>query len=122
MTSTDDRKREQTRSITQESIPSLTSSEMEMLTNRLPGWFVKSVDGINRLERVFVFANYRQGLDFTNRLSDIADASNHHPTILNEGDRITVNWWTFTTQSVTHLDVTMSEKTDRLYESMNASE
>ena len=122
MPSTDDRHRDQARAIARQSIPSLTASEMASLGDRLPRWTVKSVDGIDRLERAFVFANYRQAVAFTNRLSDLADASNHHPTILNEMDRITVNWWTFATRGLTHFDVTMAEKTDRLYEAMIASE
>ena len=122
MPSTDDRNREQTRSANRLPIPSLTSPEMASLSERLPGWTVISVDGIDRLERAFVFASYGQAVAFANRLGDLANASNHHPTILNEVDRITVNWWTFTTRSLTHFDVTMAEKTDRLYEAMIASE
>ena len=120
--STDDRDRDQARAISRQLIPSLTASDMASLTERLPGWTVVSVDGIDRLERAFVFASYGQAVTFANRLGDLADASNHHPTILNEVDRITVNWWTFTTRSLTQFDVTMAEKTDRLYEAMIASE
>jgi 4a-hydroxytetrahydrobiopterin dehydratase len=120
--STDDRHHDQRHATPRPVIPSLTASDMASLTERLPGWTVKSVDGIDRLERAFVFASYGQVVAFAKRLSDLADASNHHPTILNEVDRITVNWWTFTTRSLTHLDVTMAEKTDRLYEAMIASE
>ena len=120
--STDDRNREQARAITRQPILTLTAPEMASLAERLPGWTVISVDGIDRLERAFVFANYHQAVAFANRLGDLADASNNHPTILNEVDRITVNWWTFTTRSLTHSDVTMAEKTDRLYEAMMSSE
>jgi 4a-hydroxytetrahydrobiopterin dehydratase len=120
--STDDRHRDQTRAIAQQPIPSLTASEMASLAQRLPGWTVISGDGIDRLERAFVFASYGQTVAFANRLRDLADASNHHPTILNEVDRITVNWWTFATRSLTYFDVTMAEKTDRLYDAMIASE
>jgi len=120
--STDDRNREQLRAITRQPIPILTTAEMASLAERLPGWTVKSVDGIDRLERAFVFANYRQAVAFANRLGDLANASNHHPTVLNEVDRITVNWWTFATRSLTYFDVTMAEKTDRLYEAMMSSE
>ena len=122
MPSTDNRNHDQARAVTRHPIPSLTASEMASLAERLPGWTVKSVDGIDRLERAFVFASYGQAVAFANRLGDLADASNHHPTILNEVNRITVNWWTFTTRGLTHFDVTMAEKTDRLYDAMIASE
>jgi len=120
--STHDRHHEQSRSVTRQSIPLLMASEVASLSDRLPGWTVKSVDGIDRLERVFVFASYVQAVAFANRLGDLADASNHHPTVLNEVDRITVNWWTFATCGLTRVDVTMAEKTDRLYDAMIASE
>ena len=108
--------------VTQASIPPLDNAGMASLPARLPRWTVKSVDGIDRLERVFVFPDFRAGADFTNRLGDLAEASNHHPAILTEVGQVTVNWWTFSTGGVTYIDVTMAEKTDRLYESMTASE
>jgi len=120
--STDHRHRDQNQAIAWQPIPSLTASEMASLAARLPGWTVISVDGIDRLERAFVFASYGQAVAFANRLGDLADASNHHPTILNEVNRITVNWWTFATRGLTHFDVTMAEKTGRLYDAMIASE
>jgi 4a-hydroxytetrahydrobiopterin dehydratase len=120
--STDDRNRHQSHAVTRQPIPPLTASELDSLSERLPAWTVKSVDGIDRLERAFVFANYGQAVAFAYRLSDLADASNHHPTILNEMNCITVSWWTFATRSLTHFDVTMSEKTERLYDAMIASE
>jgi 4a-hydroxytetrahydrobiopterin dehydratase len=120
--STDDRNLEQPRPLTGQPIPTLTVSEVASLTERLPDWTVKSVDGIDRLERAFVFANYRHAVAFANQLGDLAGASNHHPTMLNEVDRITVSWWTFSTRGLTHFDVTMAEKTDRLYEAMIAGE
>lgn len=104
------------------SIPPLSNADLATLPARLPAWAVKSVDGIDRLERAFGFPNFRAGVDFTNRLGELAETSNHHPAILTEVDQVTVNWWTFTTGGITHFDVTMAEKTDRLYESMTASE
>src|SRR6478609_5808344 len=69
--STDDRHRDQTRAIAQQPIPSLTASEMASLAQRLPGWTVISGDGIDRLERAFVFASYGQTVAFANRLRDL---------------------------------------------------
>lgn len=104
------------------SIPPLDRAELASLPRRLPTWTVKSVDGVDRLERVFRFAGYRAGIAFTNRLSDLAEAANHHPAILTEVGQVTVSWWTFSTGGITHFDVTMAEKTDRLYKSMISGE
>jgi 4a-hydroxytetrahydrobiopterin dehydratase len=120
--STDHRHRDQNQAVAWQPIPSLTAPELASLAARLPNWTVISVDGIDRLERAFVFVSYGQAVAFAKRLGDLADASNHHPTILNEVNCITVNWWTFATRGLTHFDVTMAEKTDRLYDAMIASE
>jgi len=122
VTPANDRERAVAQAVKQQTIPPLSDAGMALLPARLPKWTVKSVDGIDRLERTFALPNFRAGVDFTNRLGDLAEASNHHPAILNEAGQVTVNWWTFSTGGITHFDVTMAEKTDRLYESMTTGE
>ena len=50
----------------------------------------------------------------------MADEANHHPTVLVQRVNVTVAWWTMSTKTLTHIDLTMAERTDRLYEAILA--
>ena len=94
--------------------PTVTEDEINMLHPQIPEWQVKEVDGIKRLERVFKFKNFVQALEFTNKVGAIAEAEDHHPLIITEYGRTTVNWWTHKIRGLHKNDFIMASQTDRL--------
>src|SRR5579875_3250680 len=74
--------------------PTLTPEEIERLLPEIPGWSVVEKEGIKRLQQTFKFKNFREALDFTNNVGQIAEEEGHHPSILTEWGRVTVTWWT----------------------------
>jgi 4a-hydroxytetrahydrobiopterin dehydratase len=42
----------------------------------------------------FKFNNFAQALEFTNKVGAIAEEEDHHPLIIMEYGRTTVDWWT----------------------------
>ena len=95
--------------------PTLTDSEIAELHPQISEWQVKDVDGIERLERVFKFKNFVQALDFTNKVGVIAEEEDHHPLIVTEYGRVTVNWWTHVVKGLHKNDFIMAAKTDQLF-------
>jgi 4a-hydroxytetrahydrobiopterin dehydratase len=95
--------------------PTVTDSEISMLQPQIPEWQVKEVDGVKRLERVFKFKNFVQALDFTNKVGAIAEEENHHPLIITEWGRVTLQWWTHKIGGLHKNDFIMAAKTDELY-------
>jgi len=95
--------------------PTLTDAELAELHPQVSEWQVKEVDGINRLERVFKFKNFLQALDFTNKIGEIAEEEDHHPLIVTEYGRVTVNWWTHVIKGLHKNDFIMAAKTDQLF-------
>lgn len=95
--------------------PTLTPGEVYQLQPQVPEWHVKEVDGMQRLERVFKFKNFAQALEFTNQVGAIAEAENHHPLIITEWGRATVNWWTHKIGGLHKNDFIMAAKTDEIY-------
>lgn len=79
-------------------------------------WKVKKVDGMNRLERVFNFKNFAEALSFTDKIGAIAEEEDHHPLIITEWGRVTVNWWTHKIGGLHQNDFIMAAKTDKLFE------
>jgi 4a-hydroxytetrahydrobiopterin dehydratase len=96
--------------------PMLTDAEINALYPQVSEWQVKEVDGVKRLERVFKFKNFAQALEFTNKVGAIAEEEDHHPLIITEWGRVTIQWWTHTVKGLHKNDFIMAAKTDELYE------
>lgn len=79
-----------------------------------PDWSLVERDGIERLERVFCFANFVDALAFTQKVGELAEAENHHPAILTEWGRVTVTWWTHKIKGLHNNDLIAAAKTDLL--------
>ena len=95
--------------------PTLTESQIDQFMPQVPDWQVKEVNGERRLERVFKFKNFVQALDFTNRIGAVAEQQDHHPLIVTEYGRVTVDWWTHTIRGLHQNDFIMAARTDQLY-------
>lgn len=93
----------------------LTDAEIEELLPQLYDWQVKEVNGMKRLEKVFKLKNFAQALEFTNKVGAIADEEDHHPLIITEYGRVTVDWWTHEIGGLHKNDFIMAAKTDEIY-------
>ena len=94
--------------------PSLTDSEIADLMPHIPEWQLVAQDGIPHLESVFKFKNYAQALEFTNKIAAIAEEEDHHPLIILEWGRVTVQWWTHVVKGLHKNDFIMAAKADEL--------
>jgi 4a-hydroxytetrahydrobiopterin dehydratase len=95
--------------------PTLTEPEIYRLMPQVPDWQVKEVDGEKRLERVFKFKNFAEALAFTNKVGAAAEAEDHHPLLITEWGKVTVNWWTHVIHGLHQNDFIMAARTDKLY-------
>jgi 4a-hydroxytetrahydrobiopterin dehydratase len=66
------------------------------------------------LQRGFRFKDFREAMDFVNRLADAAEEANHHPDIAISWNAVTVRWSTHTKRAITERDVEMARRTDEL--------
>jgi 4a-hydroxytetrahydrobiopterin dehydratase len=96
----------------------LEAHEIERSLEQLAGWNLVAVDGVERIERTFHFRDQVQAAGFTQLLSELSDACNHHPSLLVQRTSVTVAWWTFMLGALARIDFVMAERTDRLYESL----
>jgi 4a-hydroxytetrahydrobiopterin dehydratase len=96
--------------------PTLTESEIAELQPQLPDWQVKEVEGMKRLERVFKFKNFAQALEFTNKIGAMAEEENHHPLIITEWGKVTLDWWTHKIGGLHKNDFIMAARSDALYQ------
>ena len=94
--------------------PKLTNAEVVELQKQIRGWQLKEVDGILRLEKVFKRKNFVEALAFANKLGAIAEEEDHHPLMVIEWGRVTIQWWTHVVKGLHKNDFIMAAKTDEV--------
>jgi 4a-hydroxytetrahydrobiopterin dehydratase len=95
--------------------PTLTNAEIADLHPQVPEWQIKEVDGVKRLERVFKLKNFAEAIAFTNKIGVIAEEEDHHPLIITEWGRVTVQWWSHKIKGLHKNDFIMAAKTDDIF-------
>jgi 4a-hydroxytetrahydrobiopterin dehydratase len=95
--------------------PALTDAEIAELHPQIAEWQLKEVDGVKRLERVFKLKNFVEAMALTNKIGAIAEEEDHHPLIITEWGRVTVNWWTHKIKGLHKNDFIMAAKTDEMF-------
>jgi 4a-hydroxytetrahydrobiopterin dehydratase len=95
--------------------PTVTEAEIAEMHPQVPAWRIVEREGIRRLERVFAFPDFAQALVFTNAVGRAAEEEGHHPALLTEWGRVTVQWWTHKIRGMHRNDFIMAAKTDALY-------
>lgn len=94
--------------------PKVSDAEAQHLLNEIPKWQIQELQGVHQLVRVFEFKNFKEALAFTNAVGDIAEEAKHHPALLTEWGKVTVNWWTHKIEGLHRNDFVMAAKTDAL--------
>ena len=94
--------------------PPLNEQQIIELKPLIAEWTVKEVEGAQRLERIFTFRNFSEAVEFTNRVAALAEAQDHHPLIITEWGRVTVQWWTHKIKGLHRNDFIMASKTDEI--------
>jgi 4a-hydroxytetrahydrobiopterin dehydratase len=82
---------------------------------QVPQWRLLEKDGLQRLERVYKFKNFKEALAFAMKVGQAAEEQDHHPAILIEWGQVTVDWWTHKVKGLHLNDFIMAARTDKLY-------
>ncbi len=93
-------------------VPPLEGESLAGLYRQLAGDWRLVAD--HHLEKTYRFKNFRDALDFTNRVGELAEAENHHPDIFLAWGRVTLEIWTHTIDGLTESDFILAAKIDRL--------
>ncbi len=93
-------------------VPALKGLELKALHSQVPEW---SVIEEHHITRNFGFADFKQALDFVNRVGAVAEAQGHHPDILLAWGKAEITMWTHKINGLTESDFIMAAKIDQLY-------
>ena len=94
--------------------PRVTAAEAQQLLRELSEWRIIEQDAVQRLQRVFQFKDFVSALAFTNEVGRIAEDAQHHPLIITEWGRVTVQWWTHAIRGLHRNDFILAARTDQL--------
>lgn len=92
-------------------VPPLKGNELQEIHQRVPGWTVVNEHHIRREVR---FPDFKQALDFVNRVGAIAEEQGHHPDILLAWGKVDITLWTHKIDGLTESDFIMAAKIDRV--------
>ena len=93
-------------------VPPLRGKELEELESQLPDWEV--VEG-HHLRREFRFRNFREALDFVNRVGELAEEQGHHPDVEFGWGRAAITIFTHKIDGLTESDFVLAAKVDRVH-------
>ena len=92
--------------------PPLKQEEIDALLPSLhEDWHV--ID-LHHLERAFHFSNFKQALDFTIQVGQIAEQEGHHPDIVLSWGKVQVTLWTHKIKGLSSNDFILAAKIDML--------
>ena len=94
-------------------VPPLTGDEIAPLVGEIPAWSI--IDG-HHLDRTYTFSNFREALDFTNQVGELAEEQGHHPDLYLAWGKVGVQLWTHKIDGLTESDFVMAAKIERLSE------
>jgi 4a-hydroxytetrahydrobiopterin dehydratase len=93
-------------------VPSLKGPELARLARDLgASWQIVAE---RQLEKEYQFKNFREALDFTNRVGELAEGQGHHPDIYLAWGRVKLTIWTHKINGLTESDFVLAAKADRL--------
>jgi 4a-hydroxytetrahydrobiopterin dehydratase len=93
-------------------VPPLKGNELRNLASQLnAAW---QVIGEHHLEREFKFKDFREALNFTNKVGELAEEQGHHPDIYLSWGKAKVIIWTHKIDGLTESDFVLAAKIDLL--------
>ena len=93
-------------------VPPLKGQELAKVANQLNGgWHVINE---HHLEKEYKFKNFREALDFTNKVGELAESQGHHPDIYLAWGQVKLTIWTHKIDGLTESDFVMAAKAHKL--------
>ena len=87
----------------------LTREQFDPLLKQLGGW---SVERDHHLVKSYSFSDFAKGLEFVNRVGEMADKQGHHPDVYLSWGKVRIEVWTHKINGLTESDFVFAAKAD----------
>ena len=91
-------------------VPPLKSDEIEYFMKHVDLWTVED----NKITKIFEFKDFKEGIEFVNKVADLAEDEGHHPDISINWNKIKIILWTHAINGLSENDFIMAYKIDKL--------
>lgn len=92
--------------------PPLKGEELDQLHKQLaPHWNIVKE---HHLQKTFLFSNFREALDFVNKVGQIAEEQGHHPDMHLSYGKVKIELWTHKIDGLSESDFILAAKCDSL--------
>ena len=91
-------------------VPPLTKEEALENLNAVANWKLDDI----KIKKEFRFVNFKQTMEFVNRIADLAENEGHHPDLYVSYGFCEVILWTHAINGLSENDFIMAAKIDRL--------
>lgn len=92
-------------------VPPLSGDELKNYSQQLPAWEVVNQ---HHLTRNYQFKDFRETLEFVNRVGELAEEQGHHPDICFGWGKAEISIWTHKIDGLTESDFVLAAKIDKL--------
>jgi len=94
-------------------VPPLKGEQLAAFESQVEGWEVVEE---HHIAKTFRFRNFREALQFVNRVGELAEEQGHHPDIFLAWGKAEITIWTHKINGLTESDFILAAKIDRLYQ------
>ena len=92
-------------------VPPLKGEDLDALQEKLGNdW---QINNEHHLEKEYIFADFRQALDFTVKVGEVAENQGHHPDIYLAWGKVKLTIWTHKIDGLTESDFIFAAKADQ---------
>ena len=92
-------------------VPPLKGEELDALQEKLGNdW---QIINEHHLEKEYIFSDFRQALDFTVKVGEVAENQDHHPDIYLAWGKVKLTIWTHKIDGLTESDFILAAKADQ---------
>ena len=92
-------------------VPPMQGEEIKVLLQQLEGW--QAVNE-HHLQKRYRFKDFRESLEFVNRVGNLAEQQGHHPDICFGWGQAEVTIWTHKIDGLSESDFVLAAKIDKL--------
>jgi 4a-hydroxytetrahydrobiopterin dehydratase len=87
----------------------LKGVELRRLFGQLDGW---NLINEHHLEKEYSFKDFREALDYVDRLGEVAEQEGHHPDVFLTWGKVRVTLWTHSVGGLSENDFILAAKAD----------
>ena len=90
----------------------LDKNEIKENLDSLDGWIIKN----NLLYKKFSFKTFMNAFSFMNIIADQSEKVDHHPKLINEYNKVEIELFTHSSNSISNKDFSLARFIDNVYE------